>query len=355
MEINKNLVYLNGPIKNFKFNLKRGKGHLLRYILDRFRWHYYPRLKHVSKFPTHVDIELSSACNLNCPMCYTITDEFKEGVSRQGMDFELYKKLIDECASHKSNYSVRLSWRGEAFIHPKIFEAIEYAKNKGINEVSLLTHGGFLNPEKFERIMLAGIDWITFSVDGTGESYNKIRAPLKFDETYAKIKEYDKIKKKYKRTKPVIKVQGVWPAIKESGVEKYNELFDPITDQVASGELRDLLRKDVKVELDENYGPCPVLFQRLTIGSDGKVKLCYNDEMGEVDVGDVNKETIYDVWHGKKLSKARDAHMRKMGVKELAPCKYCMYPRKTVKIKEKTKNGTVTVNNYTNREQVVGK
>lgn len=313
------------------------------------------RIRYVSEFPTHVDLETSSACNLRCPMCYTVTDEFKELVSRQHMDFDLFKKLVDECASYKSNFSIRLSWRGEPFLNPKFYEMVRYAKEKGIKEVSTLTHGGFLNEEKFEELLEAGLDWISFSVDGMGETYEKIRNPLKFDETVAKIKAYNEIKKKHNSVKPVIKVQGVWPAVEESDAKKFIETFEPITDQVASGELRDCLRSDTDIQYIENYGPCPVLYQRLTIGSDGMAKLCYNDEMGQVDVGDANKETLYGIWHGKKLQKARDIHLKKMGVKELAPCKWCMYPRKTIKETKVVDNKKITLNNYTEREQQIGK
>ena len=40
-------------------------------------------------------------------------------------------------------------------LNPKIFEMIEYAKKRGIKEVSTLTHGGFLDPEKFEKFSSA--------------------------------------------------------------------------------------------------------------------------------------------------------------------------------------------------------
>lgn len=52
--------------------------------------------------------------------------------------------------------------------------------------------------------------------------------------------------------------------------------------------------------------------------------------MGSEIVGDVNKESIYDIWHGKKFQKAREIQLRHKGVDELWPCKHCTYPRKTV-------------------------
>ena len=67
-----------------------------------------------------------------------------------------------------------------------LFEAqgkkIRYAKAKGIKEVSTLTHGFKLSLPFFEQITDAGIDWITISIDGIGDTYERIRAPIRFEE-----------------------------------------------------------------------------------------------------------------------------------------------------------------------------
>ena len=62
-------------------------------------------------------------------------------------------------------------------------------KRKWNKEVSTLTHGFKLTLPFFEQIAKTGIDWITISIDGTGETYNKIRKPLKFDDLFQKIKD----------------------------------------------------------------------------------------------------------------------------------------------------------------------
>ena len=94
MKINKGQFRLSSKQQNLKFELHRADGHLLSYIKNRFKWHFYPRLHHVSKFPSHIDIELSSLCNLSCPMCYTTTDEFKQKINQKNMSFELFKKVL---------------------------------------------------------------------------------------------------------------------------------------------------------------------------------------------------------------------------------------------------------------------
>ena len=44
-------------------------------------------------------------------MCYTITDEFVSRIEKGFMEFDLFKKVIDEIA--EKVYSIRLSLRGE--------------------------------------------------------------------------------------------------------------------------------------------------------------------------------------------------------------------------------------------------
>lgn len=352
MRINKGQFRLTSRSKNWKFEINRGKGNLFSYIKNRILWHFNPRIHYVSKFPLHVDIELSSACDLNCPMCYTTTQEFKDEVRPGLMDEKLFKKIIDECSKYNL-YSIRLSLRGEPFIHPKIFELIEYAKNKGIKEVSSLTHGGKLDEDKFEKLIDLGLDWLTISFDGIGETYEKIRHPLKFDDAVKKIANYQKIKKRRGVVKPVIKVQTIWPAISENPEEFYN-IFNPITDQIASNPLIDYLGNDSSIVYEENF-TCPQLWERLVIGSDGRVMLCANDEMGTHIIGDVKNESIHEIWHGEKINKAREIHVKHNGVKEMQVCKQCYLPRKTQRETSQMDNRLINIDNYINREQKVGK
>jgi organic radical activating enzyme len=352
MKINKGQSQLNSRSKKLRFELNRGNGNLLGYIKNRILWHLNPRLHHVSKYPLHVDIELSSLCDLNCPMCYTTTEEFKEKVGRGLLDFELYKKIIDE-SSKFGLYSIRLSWRGEPFLHPKIYDMIKYAKDNGIKEVSTLTHGGKLDEKNFEKLIDLGLDWLTISFDGMKETYEKIRYPLKFDEAVEKIKQYQEIKKRKGVVKPVIKVQTVWPAISKNPDEFY-DVFNPITDQIAANPLIDYLQNDTDIVYEENF-TCPQLWERLVITSDGSAVLCANDEMGSYSVGDAKTQSIFDIWHGKKLEEAREIHLKHMGVNKIDACKHCYLPRKTERESAKLDNHLVNIDNYINRDQKVGK
>ena len=222
-----------------------------------------------------------------------------------------------------------------------------------MKEVSSLTHGGFLDEKKFEQLINLGLDWLTISFDGIGETYNKIRYPLKFEDSVKKIKNYQEIKKRRKVVKPVVKIQTVWPAISENPQEFYN-IFNPITDQVASNPLLDYLGNDTDIVFEENF-TCPQLWERLVIGADGNVMLCANDEMELHNLGNVRNESLYDIWHGERLNKAREIHIKHLGVKEIEPCKHCYLPRKMESETANLGNHFVKIDKYVNREQTIGK
>lgn len=350
MKINKDQADLS-RLKKLKFDYRRGSGHMTAYLVNRFRWHYFPRLRHVSRFPDHVDVEISTACNMQCPMCYTTTDEFKLKVKKRFMDFGLFKKIIDECAENNV-YSIRISLRGEPFIHKDVVGMIQYAKDRGIKEISSLTNNLALTPSLFVDAMKAGLDWLTISFDGLGDTYEQIRHPAKFEESYAKIKEYCLIKKGARSNKPVIKIQTVWPAIKNRALEYY-EAFEPYVDDIAINPLVDYLHKDHDIAYLEKF-TCPVLYQRLVIGSDGIALLCSNDEFCYHPIGDANVESLHDIWHGKRMTEARKIQEMHAGVKNLAPCKHCYLPRKTVSSTEYAGDKKIVIEKYVDRVDTIG-
>ncbi len=220
-------------------------------------------------------------------MCYTITDEFKKHVNVTRMDWELYKKIIDEIGGKVT--ALRLSLRGEATLHTKFIEAIKYAKDHGIKEVSTLTHGGKLTLPYFRKMVDAGIDWITVSADGVGETYERVRKPLKFNDLLDKLKAIKKYKEEHKLKRPVIKVQGIWPGIVESGPDVYYDTFKTCTDLVAFNPLIDYLSNDTHIEYLEEF-TCPQQYQRLVIGADGLVMKCSNDEENREVIGDIKQK-----------------------------------------------------------------
>ncbi|MFA7239063.1 MAG: radical SAM protein [Sulfuricellaceae bacterium] len=349
--INKGNYSMDTPEREARFEACRGAGWEDEYAEYRSNWSRFATEQIISDYPLLVDIELSSLCNLHCPMCYTITDEFKREVNATRMDWELYTKIIDEIGGKVP--AIRLSLRGEATLHKKFVECIRYAKERDIKEVSALTHGGKLTPAYFEQIAEAGIDWITISIDGVGATYENIRKPLKFDEMVNKLKAIKQIKQERGWGRPVIKVQGIWPAIQKD-IQVYYDTFEPISDLVAFNPLIDYLGNDTYIEYLENF-TCPQQYQRLVIGADGRVMKCSNDEENREVIGDLNTNTVHGIWHGERMQQVREAQKRLRGFMESSVCRRCYLPRLTKDEEAMIGNRAFIVRNYVYRTQLIGK
>lgn len=288
----------------------------LDYFKNRFQWFNYPKWKYVAPFPLHVDFEVSSRCNLSCPMCFR--RHFENDHEFMDMDLELYKKGVDECAANHL-YSIRLSWRGESTLHPQLLDMISYARNKGIKEISFLSNGSVLTNEFCMGLIEAGLDYVTISVDALRENYNELRTPLDFDQTVKNISRFYTLKEKYGNGFPKIKIQGIYEYFKNQE-EEYYETFRNITDNISFNVKHDYQLRDVEQE-DRLF--CPYLWQRITVTASGLIPLCISDWDLHLPLGDLRADTIKDIWHGQKLEDFRDVHIDNRRL-ELKPCQMCI-------------------------------
>mgnify|MGYP003324804349 CR=1 FL=1 len=67
---------------------------------------------------------------------------------------------------------------------------------------------------------------------------------------------------------------------------------------------------------------CPQIFKSMQINSDGRVIPCCIDWKGINIIGDVNKDSVSEIWHGDKLKQLRTKHL--LGKRhDFSPCKGC--------------------------------
>ncbi len=351
--INKGHAELDTPERIEEFNRKLAAGWEKDYAEYRRLWRELPAKREVRDYPLLVDLEMSSICNLQCPMCPTVSKDYANKIKKGLMDYELATKIIDEVAGKV--FALRLSLVGEPTLNPHFLDVVEYAKAHGIREVSFLTNGSRLELSFIESLVFAGADWTTISIDGIGDVYNSIRKPLKFDETLEKLKKIKTFKEQNGLTKPVVKVQSIWPAIRNNPAEYYKTIA-PLVDLVAYNPLIDYLEKDSEdtIEYEDNFA-CSQLYQRIVVCSDGNIKMCSNDEFRSEIIGDAARETIHTVWHGDKLNRIRDIHNKEKGFCSIETCRRCYFPRKTEDSEKAVIDGReFTVKNYLHRSQVIG-
>lgn len=271
------------------------------YCVNRFQWFNYPRWRHVAPFPLHVDFEASLTCNLRCPMCFREHIEFDKNGH---MDFDLYRKGIDECAEN-GLYSIRLSWRGESTLHRRLPEMIQYAKQRGIKEVSLISNGMRLKGQLAEDLIRAELDYITVSVDGLEPHYNRLRTPSTYQETRERLRDFFELKNRIGGGYPLLKIQGIWTYIKEDAQKFYND-FKDFTDKINFDPEHDYSKTVVKQDGNQ---VCQYPWQRITITYAGEVPLCIADWNQCGTLGNLKERSIQEMWLGPVMSEFRWKHL----------------------------------------------
>lgn len=296
------------------------QGNIWAHIIDRIKFRILPKLMIVPGFPSHIDVEAASSCQMRCPMCYTtyMPDNLKGA-----MKWELYTKIIDE-AARRNVYSIKLSWRGEPLLNKRIVDMVVYAKEKGIKEVAFLSNAELLTPKIAEQLVDAGLDWLSISADGVGEVYNEIRQPAVFEETIERVRYMKEYRDGKGLTKPLLRVQSVMSAV-ENDPDSYHKAWEGIVDRIniIADHIRDFEDRD-DLEYDPYY-VCSKPWNRINVAYDGRVHQCGADYSAKTIVGDSNTEPLYDIWHGDGNRKVREAFRRHTYLDDLPACHQCSY------------------------------
>ena len=314
---------------------KRAKGKFIPYIWNRIQWKLYPKLKIVPEFPLNIDIESSSACDLKCDHCFRQYMDMREN---SHMEWELYTKIVDEASTYKL-FTLKFSMRGEPTLHPQLPEMVAYAKDKGIKEVWINTHGGTLTEEFTKRLLNAKPDWITISFDGLGDMYESIRMPLKYEESLEKIKRLRYLRDKHSPN-TFLNAQGLWSAIKHDP-EEYLKVLSPIVDRICYNP--DMNFKEIMLVPDDSY-VCPRLWQRMAITSNGDVLKCPSDFEKDEVMANVRDKSLKDIWE-QNQGNNRALHLN--GKKcESVPCNKCHHGAKKVPRSVGVNGQTISATDY---------
>ena len=297
-------------------------------LFKRYRklWRQAEKYEILLNFPLHLDIELSGVCNLNCEFCFQ-----NKLITRPlgFMDFDLYKKIIDE-GSSKGLCSIKLQVRGESFLHPNIFDAIDYAKKNSVMDIQITTNATMLNESFCTKIIKSGLDGIIFSVDKQHQnSFNcKIATKNNYSTIEKSIKKFLDIREKIGSHKPWVRLQT---SIEETDSESINRNKDYIKSKFPQANLIVINRiqnykddEDTYPELQKNYRllPCSFLMQRIAIFWNGEVTTCCMDYNNRFQLGNVNEENIQEIWLSEKLHKARNLHFNGNRI-HMPICKHC--------------------------------
>jgi MoaA/NifB/PqqE/SkfB family radical SAM enzyme len=106
-------------------------------------------------WPKRAQIEITTRCNLDCPMC----PRRRLGLKGADMDFGVFRGIIDGLSSVRE---ITLSGWGEPLMHPDLAGMIDYSKSRG-KRIKLTTNGLMMNERDIE--ILKKVDEVNFSID----------------------------------------------------------------------------------------------------------------------------------------------------------------------------------------------
>lgn len=126
--------------------------------------------------PVSIGFMLTNLCNARCVHC----DIWKNRGKEDGPSLEQWKQVLRDLRVWLGTVWIYFSG-GESLILPWAPELVAYASELGLL-VELLTHGYWNDQSRIERVAVADPSRVTVSLDGIGETHDKIRGRDKFFE-----------------------------------------------------------------------------------------------------------------------------------------------------------------------------
>lgn len=132
------------------------------------------------------NVEPTFRCNLECLMCPRFSSEDPS----LDMSMETYRRIQE---SMVYAHTVDLTGWGEPTLHRNIYEMIRMAKEQGCI-TTMTSNGTTLNEVNGRRLIEAGLDRLTISVDGIRpETYNAIRIGSSFERVTRNLERFSRL------------------------------------------------------------------------------------------------------------------------------------------------------------------
>ena len=282
--------------------------------------------------PRELHFESSSRCNGACITCP------REGMQRSGeMSREIFVKGVDEAAA--------AGWRLDYFHYhlngeplfldiDELVWRIDYSRDKlpGKPVLCFFTNASLLTSDKSLKILNSKLDKIVFSIDGgTKEAFERCRPGLKWETVVGNVRNFMALKRELGST---IATQTAFvPSIyNQESLKHYYPLFKSMgIDDVGGSGVNNIggLIDSKAMRLPAQYtggnvkAACWRVFIDLSICSDGKAVVCCQDVGAREVIGDLNKESIVDIWQ-KGMRRIQDLHLE-LRQGEIPFCKNCDY------------------------------
>ena len=224
------------------------------------------------------------------------------------MDLNLVKKITDELKEKgvRTSYAHQI---GEPLLNEKIFEMVALISKAGIR-TSISTNGILLKKRR-DEILNSKLNELTIALDGINKDvYEFYRKGARFEEvlynTFDFLSEWG-----LRKNKIHVQLQSIIMTRNQNQLENIEKTFSKFKNRGSfeilfkqystfGGEVPDLGGKTPPRRFN-----CKKPWTDMTVHQNGWVVHCCRSYDPFLVLGDLNKESVYEVWNGKKYQELR--------------------------------------------------
>jgi len=272
--------------------------------------------------PEALNFEITSICDAKCIHCPR--EEMERRMKH--MDLGLFRRMVDQAAELGIPELVPNGF-GEILTIKNLEEYLGYVSSKTYPfQLIINTNGYRMTEEKIEQFIRHRVHLLNICVDGaTAETAETVRVQLELDQIERNIHRVMAIRRERKLDYPRIRVGMIVIPQNRHEVDAFLAKWRGVVDYVGLGGVSNRAGSLGPEMLGVEHPParaCVLPFRDLNIWSDGRAVLCCDDWNEEYVVGDLNTQTLAEIWRGEPLTRARRAHMESRGA-DIGVCAKC--------------------------------
>jgi radical SAM protein with 4Fe4S-binding SPASM domain len=264
-----------------------------------------------------ITIEVTNICNAKCSFCPREKMTRPIGV----MDFELFKKIIDECAKNRVS-EVNITGYGEPLADKGLVEKIKYIKSKYNPIVTMTTNGSLLTENLVRKLIDSGLDEFCVSFYSTKKE-NQPKG-ISHERISANLKRFSELRKEMNKKLPRLVARFTCNTANKDEVEAWKKEWIGVVDGIVHQNLMNFVygRSYNCVEKSNMKISCLHPEKKIQVEWDGNVIACCFDFDEKVVLGNVKENSIFEILQKKEYKELlKNLALRRFN--NLPLCKDC--------------------------------
>jgi radical SAM protein with 4Fe4S-binding SPASM domain len=255
--------------------------------------------------PLRLWVEISSRCNLRCPVC---PNKDLAAEKKGDMDWPLFKKVIDQ--AQRFAFEINLHHRGETLLHPQAGRFIRYATASG-TPCRLHTNATLLQGPIVEDILASGLQRVTISFDGfSADVYEKNRSGASFDQVSGNIADFLRRRGQLRQKHPRLAIEAMELSTvdRSENRREFRAHFQRLgLDEMIFKKPHNWAGYLTAAENKAAAAICTFPWNALLVFFNGDVSPCSQDFFGRCILGNANDKPLLEIWNAPPLQELRRA------------------------------------------------